>query len=230
MIKIYEMGKIKDEEIFARFEPTSSVEDIVKDIIAHVREKGDEALREYSSKFDHVELSDFLVGEDEVEAALKKVEPEFIKVLEEAAENISAFHSKQVRNSFIMADKPGVILGQRVIPLEKVGLYVPGGTAAYPSTVLMDSIPAKIAGVEEIVMVTPPNKEGSVNPYILAAAHVAGVGRIFKIGGAQAVAALAYGTESIPRVDKIVGPGNAFVAEAKKHRMLNIENEKKGNK
>nr|MCR5007293.1 histidinol dehydrogenase [Oribacterium sp.] len=216
MIKIFEMGKIRDEEIFARFEPTSSVEDIVKDIIANVRKNGDEALKEYSSKFDHVDLTDFQVSESEIEAALKQVEPEFIKVLEEAAENISAFHEKQVRNSFIMADKPGVILGQRVIPLEKVGLYVPGGTAAYPSTVLMDSIPAKIAGVEEIVMVTPPNKESSVNPYILAAAHVAGVGRIFKIGGAQAVAALAYGTESIPRVDKIVGPGNAFVAEAKK--------------
>ena len=216
MIKIFEMGKIRDEEIFARFEPTSSVEDIVKGIIARVRAEGDAALRAYSAEFDHVEIEDFLVSETEIEAALAKVEPGFIAVLEEAAANIRAFHSKQVRNSFILADKPGVILGQRVIPLEKVGLYVPGGTAAYPSTVLMDAIPAKIAGVEEIVMVTPPNKEGSVNPYILAAAHVAGVGRIFKVGGAQAVAALAYGTASIPRVDKIVGPGNAFVAEAKK--------------
>ena len=216
MIKIFEMGKIRDEEIFARFEPTSSVEDIVKGIIARVRAEGDAALRAYSAEFDHVDIEDFLVSAAEIEAALAKVEPEFIAVLEEAATNIRAFHSKQVRNSFILADKPGVILGQRVIPLEKVGLYVPGGTAAYPSTVLMDAIPAKIAGVEEIVMVTPPNKEGSVNPYILAAAHVAGVGRIFKVGGAQAVAALAYGTASIPRVDKIVGPGNAFVAEAKK--------------
>ena len=216
MIKIFEMGKIRDEEIFARFEPTSSVEDSVKGIIARVRAEGDAALRAYSAEFDHVDLEDFLVSTAEIEAALAKVEPGFIAVLEEAAANIRAFHSKQVRNSFILADKPGVILGQRVIPLEKVGLYVPGGTAAYPSTVLMDAIPAKIAGVEEIVMVTPPNKEGSVNPYILAAAHVAGVGRIFKVGGAQAVAALAYGTASIPRVDKIVGPGNAFVAEAKK--------------
>ena len=214
MIKIFEMGKIRDEEIFARFEPTSSVEDSVKGIIARVRAEGDAALRAYSAEFDHVDVEDFLVSTAEIEAALAKVEPGFIAVLEEAAANIRAFHSKQVRNSFIMADKPGVILGQRVIPLEKVGLYVPGGTAAYPSTVLMDAIPAKIAGVEEIVMVTPPNKEGSVNPYILAAAHVAGVGRIFKVGGAQAVAALAYGTASIPRVDKIVGPGNAFVAEA----------------
>ncbi len=216
MIKIYEMGKLKDEEIFARNEPTSSVEDVVSEIIANVREKGDEALRDYCQRFDHVELSDFLVSPEEFTAAIEKVEPEFISILEEAARNIRAFHEKQLRQSFIMTEKPGVVLGQRVIPLEKVGLYVPGGTAAYPSTVLMDAIPAQIAGVSEIVMVTPPSKEGSVNPYILAAAHVAGVGRIFKVGGAQAVAALAYGTESIPRVDKIVGPGNAFVAEAKK--------------
>ncbi len=216
MIKIYEMGKLKDEEIFARNEPTSSVEDVVSDIIANVREKGDEALRDYCQRFDHVTLSDFLVTPEELEAAMQKVEPEFIAILEEAAANIRAFHEKQLRQSFIMTEKPGVVLGQRVIPLERVGLYVPGGTAAYPSTVLMDAIPAQIAGVSEIVMVTPPSKEGSVNPYILAAAHVAGVGRIFKVGGAQAVAALAYGTESIPRVDKIVGPGNAFVAEAKK--------------
>ncbi len=216
MIKIYEMGKLKDEEIFARNEPTSSVADVVSDIIATVREKGDAALKDYCQRFDHVELSDFLVSPEELTAAIEKVEPEFISILEEAARNIRAFHEKQLRQSFIMTEKPGVVLGQRVIPLEKVGLYVPGGTAAYPSTVLMDAIPAQIAGVSEIVMVTPPSKEGSVNPYILAAAHVAGVGRIFKVGGAQAVAALAYGTESIPRVDKIVGPGNAFVAEAKK--------------
>ena len=210
------MGKLKDEEIFARNEPTSSVEDVVSDIIANVREKGDEALRDYCQRFDHVALNEFLVSPKELEAAIQKVEPEFIEILEEAAKNIRAFHEKQLRQSFIMTEKPGVVLGQRVIPLERVGLYVPGGTAAYPSTVLMDAIPAQIAGVSEIVMVTPPSKEGSVNPYILAAAHVAGVGRIFKVGGAQAVAALAYGTESIPRVDKIVGPGNAFVAEAKK--------------
>ncbi len=216
MIRIFEMGKLPDEEIFARQNPVSDVSDIVKDIIATVRKDGDTALKAYSEKFDHVELSDFLVTEEEKEAALKKVEPEFLSILKETAANIRAFHEKQVRQSFIMADKPGVILGQRVLPLERVGLYVPGGTAAYPSTVLMDSIPAKIAGVKEIVMVTPPSKEGSVNHYILAAAHIAGVGRIFKVGGAQAVAALAYGTESIPRVDKIVGPGNAFVAEAKK--------------
>ncbi|MCR5025166.1 MAG: histidinol dehydrogenase [Lachnospiraceae bacterium] len=216
MIRIFERGKIKDEEIFARFEPVSDVEDIVKDIIANVRANGDEALKDYSLRFDNVDLDEFLVTQDEIQAGLNRIEPEFIAILEEAAANIRAFHEKQVRNGFIMADKPGVILGQRVTPLKRVGLYVPGGTAAYPSTVLMDSIPAKIAGVEEIVMVTPPGRDGGVNPYILAAAHVAGVGRIFKIGGAQAVAALAYGTESVPGVDKIVGPGNAFVAEAKK--------------
>lgn len=216
MIRIFEMGKIKDEDIFSRQEPTSHVEGIVSEIIAHVRADGDAALREYSQKFDHVELQDFRVTEDEIQSAIGKVEPEFIKILEEAADNIRAFHEKQVRQSFIMTEKEGVVLGQRVIPLDKVGLYVPGGTAAYPSTVLMDAIPAKIAGVQEIVMVTPPSREGTVNPYILAAAHVAGVGRIYKVGGAQAIAALAYGTRSIPRVDKIVGPGNAFVAEAKK--------------
>ncbi len=216
MIRIFERGKIKDEEIFARFEPVSDVEDIVKDIIANVRANGDKALKDYSLRFDNVDLDEFIVTQDEIQAGLKQIEPEFIAILEEAAANIRAFHEKQVRNGFIMADKPGVILGQRVTPLKRVGLYVPGGTAAYPSTVLMDSIPAKIAGVEEIVMVTPPGREGGVNPYILAAAHIAGVDRIFKIGGAQAVAALAYGTESVPGVDKIVGPGNAFVAEAKK--------------
>lgn len=216
MIRIFEMGKIKDEEIFARSEPTSEVEDVVRDIISEVRSRGDAALRDYSTRFDHVELDDFLVSDEEIETALKKVEPEFLDVLKEAADHIRSFHKNQVRQSFIQTDREGVVLGQRIIPLDKVGLYVPGGTAAYPSTVLMDAIPAEIAGVHEIVMTTPPSKEGSVNPYILAAAKVAGVGRIYKVGGAQAIAALAYGTETIPRVDKIVGPGNAFVAEAKK--------------
>lgn len=216
MIRIFEMGKISEAEIFARFEPTSSVEDAVKEIIAHVRAEGDAALREYSSRFDHVDLTDFQVSEEERAEAKKKVEPEFYAILQEAAQNIRSFHEKQVRQSFIMTEKPGVILGQRIIPLERVGLYVPGGTAAYPSSVLMDAIPAKIAGVDEIIMVTPPAKDGSVNPYILAAAEIAGVDRIFKVGGAQAIAALAHGTESIPKVDKIMGPGNAFVAEAKK--------------
>lgn len=216
MIKIYKYGELSYDEIFAREEEKFSVEDTVSAILADVRENGDRAVFEYCRKFDKAELSSLLVSEEEIDEAINATEPEFIEILEKAAENIRDFHSRQVRNSFIISEKDGVITGQKVIPIEKVGLYVPGGTAAYPSTVLMDSIPAKIAGCSEIVMVTPPGKDGKVNPAILAAARVAGVDRIFKVGGAQAVAALAYGTESIPKVDKIVGPGNAFVAEAKK--------------
>ena len=216
MIKIYEVGKIKEEEIFARNEPVAEVGGIVSEIINNVKTNGDKALSEYLEKFDKVKLTDFKVSEEEITAALNKVEPEFLEILKEAESNIRAFHEKQVRQGFMMTAKNGVILGQRVVPIEKVGIYVPGGTAAYPSTVLMDAVPAKIAGVSEIIMVTPPNKTGEINPYILAAAKIAGVTAIYKLGGAQAVAALAYGTESVPKVDKIVGPGNAFVAEAKK--------------
>ena len=216
MIKIFEVGKIKEEEIFARNEPVSEVGGIVSEIINNVKTNGDKALSEYLEKFDKVKLTDFKVSEEEITAALTKVEPEFLEILKEAESNIRAFHEKQVRQGFMMTAKNGVILGQRVVPIEKVGIYVPGGTAAYPSTVLMDAVPAKIAGVSEIIMVTPPNKTGEINPYILAAANIAGVTAIYKLGGAQAVAALAYGTESVPKVDKIVGPGNAFVAEAKK--------------
>ena len=216
MIKIYEVGKIKEEEIFARNEPVAEVGGIVSEIINNVKANGDKALSEYLEKFDKVKLTDFKVSEEEITAALNKVEPEFLEILKEAESNIRAFHEKQVRQGFMMTAKNGVILGQRVVPIEKVGIYVPGGTAAYPSTVLMDAVPAKIAGVSEIIMVTPPNKTGEINPYILAAAKIAGVTAIYKLGGAQAVAALAYGTESVPKVDKIVGPGNAFVAEAKK--------------
>ena len=216
MIKIYEVGKIKEEEIFARNEPVAEVGGIVSEIINNVKTNGDKALSEYLEKFDKVKLTDFKVSEEEITAALNKVEPEFLEILKEAESNIRAFHEKQVRQGFMMTAKNGVILGQRVVPIEKVGIYVPGGTAAYPSTVLMDAVPAKIAGVSEIIMVTPPNKTGEINPYILAAANIAGVTAIYKLGGAQAVAALAYGTESVPKVDKIVGPGNAFVAEAKK--------------
>ena len=216
MIKILNRENVTNDEIFSRVVPTVNVEDIVADIIKNVRERGDAALYEYCEKFDGAKLSSLEVSEEEIAEAFDLVEPEFIRILSEAAENIRAFHEKQVRNSFILNDKKGVVMGQKVIPIEKAGLYVPGGTAAYPSTVLMDSIPAKIAGCREIVMVTPPGKDGKVNPAILAAAKVAGVTRIFKLGGAQAVAALAYGTESVPAVHKIVGPGNAFVAEAKK--------------
>ena len=194
----------------------SDVEAVVQDILQNVRRNGDAALYDYSRKFDHAELTALEVTDAEIDFAMRSVEPEFLDVLREARQNIEAFHKHQLENSFVVQDKDGVVLGQRVLPLEKVGLYVPGGTAAYPSSVLMNCVPATLAGCGEIVMVTPPAKDGSVNPVILAAAKVAGVGRVFKVGGAQAVAALAYGTETIPRVDKIVGPGNRFVAEAKK--------------
>ncbi|MDD6276165.1 MAG: histidinol dehydrogenase [Clostridia bacterium] len=216
MIKIMKYGEVENKDIFARGTSVRDVSGTVSEIIANVRENGDSALKEYCEKFDGAKLDCFEVSAEEIAEAFSSVDGEFIKVIEQAAENIRAFHSRQVRNSFIISENDGVVIGQKVIPIEKVGLYVPGGTAAYPSTVLMDSIPAKIAGCKEIVIVTPPNSQGKVNPVILAAAKIAGVDRIFKVGGAQAIAALAYGTESIPKVDKIVGPGNAFVAEAKK--------------
>ena len=216
MIKIMKYGEVANDEIFARSVPEVDVAGIVSDIIADVRARGDAALLDYCEKFDHVRLEALEVSPAELDAAIAKVEPEFIDVLETAAANIRAFHEKQVRTSFIIAEKDGVVMGQKVIPLDRVGLYVPGGTAAYPSTVLMDAIPAKIAGCQEIVITTPPGRDGKINPAILAAAKVAGVDRVFKVGGAQAVAALAYGTNTVPCVDKIVGPGNAFVAEAKK--------------
>ena len=216
MIKILEYGNISNEEIFARQEDADNVEEIVADIIENVRINGDSALYKYAEKFDKANLSSLRVTDEEIDNAVKSIEPEFIRILERAAKNIRAFHEKQVRTSYIISEENGVVTGQKITPIDKVGLYVPGGTAAYPSTVLMDSIPAKIAGCKEVVMVSPPNSEGKINPVILAAAHVAGVDKIYKVGGAQAVAALSYGTESIPKVDKIVGPGNKFVAEAKK--------------
>lgn len=216
MIKIYNYGEVPDSEIFARENLAPHVERTVAEIIARVAEEGDRALYEYALKFDGAQLSSLEAGPEEIEEAFRTVEPEFIEILQEAAANIRAFHEKQVRSSFILSEKEGVVMGQKVMPIEKVGLYVPGGTAAYPSTVLMDSIPAKIAGCGELVIATPPGRDGKINPVILAAAKIAGVDRIFKSGGAQAVAALAYGTESVPKVDKIVGPGNAYVAEAKK--------------
>lgn len=216
MIKIYNYGQVSDEEIFARDNIAPDVEGVVAEIIANVIKNGDAALMDYAAKFDKVQLTDLEVTQQEIDEAFETVEPEFLDILRQAAVNIRAFHEKQVRNSFLLNNTDGIVVGQKVTPIEKVGLYVPGGTAAYPSTVLMDSVPAKIAGCQEIVMVTPPGKDGKVNPVILAAAKIAGVDRIFKVGGAQAVAALAYGTETVPKVDKIVGPGNAYVAEAKK--------------
>lgn len=215
MIKIYKYGEVSNEELFYRQDMKTGVEDVVMDIIYNVRKNGDAALFEYGRKFDKAELATLEVSEEEIDEAFEVV-GEFRRVLERAAANIVKFHEKQKRNSFLINDEDGIVMGQKVIPVDKAGLYVPGGTAAYPSTVLMDAIPAKIAGVGELVITTPPGPDGKVNPYVLAAAKVAGVDRIFKVGGAQAVAALAYGTETIPKVDKIVGPGNAFVAEAKK--------------
>ncbi len=215
MIKMMKYGEVPSSEIFARGTAETDVSDIVADILAEVRQKGDAALLAYAKQFDKADLQALEVSEAEIDAAFQKVEPAFIAVLQQAAENIRAFHQRQVRNSFVITGD-GIVTGQKITPIAKVGLYVPGGTAAYPSTVLMDAIPAKIAGCKEICITTPALPDGSINPVILAAAKIAGVDRIFKTGGAQAVAALAYGTQSVPKVDKIVGPGNAFVAEAKR--------------
>ena len=216
MIKILKYGEVENKEIFARAVPTVNVEDTVREIIKNVRERGDAALLEYTERFDKASLSSLKVTKEEIDEAFSLVEPKFVEILEKAAANIRRYHEKQKRSGFEIKEDNGVVIGQRITPVERAGLYVPGGTAAYPSTVLMDSIPAKIAGVGEVVMVTPPQKNGKVNPVILAAAKIAGIDTIIKVGGAQAIAALAYGTESVPKVDKIVGPGNAFVAEAKK--------------
>ncbi len=216
MIKIFDTENIAVSDILKREQTSTGVEDIVSDVIANVRKNGDSALKEYTKKFDKAVLSSLEVTDEEIEQAFQKVDDKFIEIIKKAKENIYAFHKHQVRNSFVISENEGIILGQKVLPLHRVGLYVPGGTASYPSSVLMNCIPAKIAGVEEIIMTTPPSADGSVNPVILAAAKIAGVERIFKVGGSQAIAALAYGTESVPAVDKIVGPGNAFVAEAKR--------------
>lgn len=215
MISILKHGDVSNQEIFARTIPQDTVSGIVADIIKTVREHGDAALREYSEKFDGARLDSLLVSQAEIDAAMNAVEPEFLTVLQKAAENIRAFHEKQARSGFRIEGE-GTVLGQKVMPIEKVGLCVPGGKTPLSSTVLMDAIPAKVAGCTELVMVTPARPDGTIDASILAAASIAGVDKIFKIGGAQAVAALAYGTESVPRVYKIVGPGGAFVAEAKK--------------
>ena len=216
MIKILSYNQVENKDIFSRVVPKVNVESVVAEIIEDVKKNGDSALYKYCEKFDGAKLSSLMVTEEEIKEAVNLVEPQFLEILKTAAANIRKFHEKQVRNSFIINDEDGIVMGQKVIPVDRAGLYVPGGTAAYPSTVLMDSIPAKIAGCPDVVMVTPPGKDGKINPVILAAAHIAGVDKIYKVGGAQAIAALAFGTESIPKVDKIVGPGNAFVAEAKK--------------
>lgn len=215
MIKILKCKDTPRSEIFARSESISNVTEIVAEIIDDVRKNGDAALFAYCKKFDGADLSSLLVSEEEFDEAMEKVPPRLIEVLSRAAENIRKFHSAQVRDGFEL-NQDGIVIGQKIIPIDRAGLYVPGGTAAYPSTVLMNAIPALIAGCREVAITTPPGKDGKINPAILAAARIAGVTKIYKMGGAQAVAALAYGTETVTKVDKIVGPGNAFVAEAKR--------------
>ncbi len=215
MIRTVKRNEITDGEIFDRIGGAPDVSATVTEIIEEVKKRGDAALIDYAKKFDRAELDALEVTTEEIENAIAEVGESYISLLSRAAANIRDFHSRQVRQGFVCNSREGVLSGQKVIPLERVGLYVPGGTAAYPSSVLMNCIPAKLAGVDEIIMVTPPGG-GSISPQILAAASLAGVDRIFKCGGAQAVAALAYGTESVPAVDKIVGPGNAYVAEAKR--------------
>lgn len=216
MIRIMPWASIAEDEILSRSVRTENVQRTVSEIIANVRENGDAALKEYAKKFDRAEIDNLLVTEAEFEEAFSQVSDELLNVIRRAAKNIEAFHMNQKRTGFVMTAPGGVVLGQRVLPLEKVGLYIPNGTASYPSTVLMNAIPAKIAGCSEIIMVSPTGPDGKIAAPILAAAKIAGVTKVCKTGGAQAVAALAYGTESVPRVDKIVGPGNAYVAEAKR--------------
>ncbi len=215
MIRIIE-GKFAASRMPDRRAEDARVADVVSSILRDVRENGDEALYRLSERFDGARPASIVVPEEEIAAAVEAVGAEFMEILRAAAENIRAFHKRQIREGYVIADTPGVILGQRIIPLARAGVYIPGGTAAYPSTVLMDVIPAVLAGVGEVVMCTPPSRGGTVAPEILAAGKVAGVSRVFRVGGAQAIAAMAYGTESVPRVDKIVGPGNVYVAEAKR--------------
>lgn len=217
-MKIYQKPLAEMKKIIADYTQQTTdlkIEQTVADIISNVRQNGDQALWQYEKKFDKVDLTTFQVPQAKIDAAVKQISPDLRAALELAKRNITSFHQMEVEQGFVDAAVPGIIRGQKLTPLKRVGLYVPGGTAAYPSTIMMSTIPAKIAGVKEIVMVTPPQKEG-ISPAVLAAAQMAGVSTIYQIGGAQAVAALAYGTESIPKVDKIIGPGNIFVATAKK--------------
>lgn len=224
MLKIIESVGTQGLPDFSERQGVKNVDTVVAEIINDVRQRGDKALLELCKRFDNAELETLEVSQAEIDDALKRAEPEFIELLKRASANIKAFHEKQKRSGFVMDEKPGVVLGQRVIPLDRVGIYVPGGTAPYPSTVLMDCIPAKIAGVSEVIMSSPATG-GVIPDDILVAASIAGVDRIFKIGGAQAIAALSYGTETVPKVDKIVGPGNIYVATAKRmvYGLVDIE-------
>ena len=216
MIRIMKYGVEREDEIFSRSSSSKDVSGVVSQILKEVQERGDKALIEYTAKLDGALIDTIEVPRKEIEEAAASMDGEFMRVLEKAAENIRKYHKRQVRNSYVMTEENGVVLGQKIVPVAVAGIYVPGGTAAYPSTVLMDTIPAKIAGCKSVVMVSPPGKDGKINPAVLAAACVAGVDRVFRVGGAQAIAALAYGTETVPKADKIVGPGNIYVAEAKK--------------
>ena len=218
MIKIEQLSSSKWREqipMRSQFE-YADVNASVAAILKDVQENGDEALRRYNLKFDHADTPLLEVSKEEIEEAVSRVDPEFLRVLHKAAENIRSYHEKQVRHDYITHEQNGVVLGQLILPIEKVGIYVPGGTAALPSTLLMNAIPAKLAGVKELVVASPPGKNGTIPDVILAAASIAGVDHIYRVGGAQAIAALAYGTETIPRVYKIVGPGNIYVSMAKK--------------
>ena len=217
MIPILEFDKLSPGDILNRdIRAEENVSAAVDAVLAEVRQRGDAALKEYTRRFDGVELEDLRVTEEEIESAWASLDPDFIRTLEMAAENIRHFHERQVHKDFALTDKPGIVMGQRYTPIEKVGICVPSSPVAFPSTILMNVIPAKIAGVRDIVLVTPPDKNGQISPAALAAAKIAGATKIFKVGGAQAVAALAYGTESVPKVDKVVGPGGIFVATAKR--------------
>lgn len=216
MIKIYKYGDVPNETLFIRSPLFQDVGAVVTEILKKVQEEGDAALKYYTKKFDGADLSDLIVSSEEIEEAFASTGEEYRKVLQQAYDNIAEYHSHQIRPGFVMTRENGVVLGQKITPIEKVGLYVPNGTAAYPSSLIMNCVPAKLAGCSELVIVTPPDRDGKVNAAILAAAKICKVDKIVKVGGAQAVAALAFGTESVPKVDKIVGPGNAYVAEAKK--------------
>ena len=217
MIRILDWNQIDPEEILNRdIRAEEDVGAAVDAVIAAVRQRGDRALLEYTERFDGVKLTDLEVTAAEIDAAWDALDDDFKITLEQAADNIRRFHEKQVQNDFVLTDRPGIVMGQRYTPIRRVGVCVPRSPEAFPSTILMNVIPARIAGVEEIIVVTPPDKHGAVSDSALAAAKIAGADRIFKVGGAQAVAALAYGTETIPAVDKIVGPGGIFVATAKR--------------
>lgn len=227
MIEIKKLEKGEEKELISSIKERQNKENIevvkiVKEILNEVKCQGDKALRDFTKKFDKVDIEDFLVSKEEIEEAFNNADDELKKALEESKENITNYHEIQKKHGYIYTKDLGIYMGQRIIPLESVGVYVPGGTAAYPSSVLMNVIPAKVAGVKEIIMVTPPDKEGKINPNILVAAKIAKVDKIYKVGGAQAIAALCYGTESIKSVSKVVGPGNAYVTEAKKQVFGNI--------